>query len=71
MGKRSKMEKILVVCLILGLMLSMTGLVIAENVCSGDESAVEPPFEEGPQAERCNRMSDEAPCGPWAWEGGD
>lgn len=32
---------------------------------------LEPPFSEGPHAELQNQMHDEAPHGPWAWQGGD
>jgi len=33
--------------------------------------ADQPPFHEGPEAHRTNQMSEEAPAGPWAWQGGD
>lgn len=28
-------------------------------------------WQEGPNAQRMNQMSEEAPHGPWSWQGGD
>ena len=44
----------------------MTCLVVGQNECSDAEGNDLPPFHEGPNAERCNRMYDLAPNGAWA-----
>jgi hypothetical protein len=44
---------------------------LMEAVDVTDLTAEVPPFSEGPEAHRCNQMSQEAPHGPNMWKGGD
>ncbi len=45
--------------------------LVVFTMAIGASLAYEPPFHEGPEAQRQNQMSEEAPAGPWAWHGGD
>ncbi|UCD64567.1 MAG: hypothetical protein JSW34_03790 [Candidatus Zixiibacteriota bacterium] len=45
-------------------------VVVALGIGTAAATTEGPPFKEGPQACRCNQMSEEAPHGPWMWQGG-
>ena len=60
-----KITILLIIAAILITLLTTSGSVLAEETDSDI-----PPFYEGPIACRQNQMEEEAPNGPWEWQGG-